>query len=156
MRILGIDPGLATVGIGLVERSARKQVTVLDWLAITTPAGLCLPERLAELSRDLEAFLKAEKPDLVVIEKLYFATNKQTAMDVAQARGAIVLTVAKQGIAIVEPTPLQMKLCVTSDGHADKRQVQDMVMRTLKLTERPTPDDAADALALALYGAFLK
>lgn len=155
MRILGIDPGLATIGVGLVERDARRSVRALDWLAITTPAGLALAERLKELSTDLATYLAQAKPDLAVVERLFFATNKQTAIDVAQARGVILATLALQGIPILEPTPLQMKLCITGDGRADKRQVQDMVVRTLALDERPTPDDAADALALALYGAFV-
>jgi crossover junction endodeoxyribonuclease RuvC len=154
MRILGIDPGLAVAGLGLVQCDARRQVTAEDWLCITTAAGTPLPQRLLELSRDIEAYVLEHKPDIVVVERLFFATNKQTAIDVAQARGAILAAVAKHGIPVLEPTPLQMKQCVTGDGKADKRQVQDMVVRTLKLDEYPTPDDAADGLALALYGVF--
>lgn len=154
MRILGVDPGLATAGVGLIVRDARRQVHAEDWLAITTPAGMPLAERLRELSDDLSAYLSDAKPDLAVVERLFFATNKQTAIDVAQARGAILATLARHGVPVLEPTPLQLKMCVTGDGKADKRQVQDMVVRTLRLDERPTPDDAADALALALYGAF--
>lgn len=154
MRILGIDPGLAVTGLGLVQCDARKRVTAEDWLCITTATGMPLPQRLLELSQDIEAYLLEHQPDLVVVERLFFATNKQTAIDVAQARGAILAVVAKHGIPVLEPTPLQMKQCVTGDGKADKRQVQDMVMRTLKLDECPTPDDAADGLALALYGVF--
>lgn len=155
MRILGVDPGLATIGVGLVERDARRKVHSLDWLAITTPAGMPLAERLNELGTDLSEYLKEAKPDLAVVERLFFATNKQTAIDVAQGRGVILAVLAKHGIPVLEPTPLQLKLCVTGDGRADKRQVQDMVMRTLSLDERPTPVDAADALALAIYGAFV-
>ncbi len=154
MRILGIDPGLAVAGVGLVTMDARRRVQAEDWLAITTPAGMPLPERLRELAEDLEAYLAEAKPDLAVVEKLFFAANKQSAIDVSQARGVILVTLAKRGIRVLEPTPLQLKSCVTGDGRADKRQVQDMVVRTLKLDEIPTPVDAADALALALYGAF--
>ncbi len=154
MRILGIDPGLATIGIGLIETQEGMQIKALDWLVIKTPAGLPLPQRLEELSDDLQSLIKDSAPDLAVIERIFFATNRQTAIDVAQARGVILLTVGKVGIPIIEPTPLQLKMAVAGDGQADKRQVQDMVMRILKLDVRPSPDDAADALALALYGAF--
>lgn len=154
MRILGIDPGLAVVGLGLVQCNTATQVTAEDWLCVTTAANTPTAERLLELSRDIETYVTQSRPDLIVVERLFFATNKQTAIEVAQARGAILATVAKHGVPILEPTPLQLKQCITGDGRADKRQVQDMVVRTLRLRERPTPDDAADGLALALYGAF--
>lgn len=154
MRILGIDPGLATTGLGLIEFLKPNRFKALDWLVITTKPGLETVERLREITDDLRTFIRQEKPELVAIEKVFFATNKKTAIDVSQARGAILLTVHQQGIPILEATPLQLKMAVTGHGQADKKQMQDMVKLALKLSERPEPDDAADALALALYGAY--
>lgn len=154
MHILGIDPGLATIGLGRIKAVTRENMQALDWLTIQTPAGLALPDRLLEIQTDLLAYINAHTPDLVVIEKLYFTTNVKTAIDVAQARGVLVATVAALHIPIVEATPLQLKQTITGDGKADKRQVQDMVKRLLQLTEIPQPDDAADGLALAIYGAL--
>lgn len=154
MRILGIDPGLATIGIGILTAESANDLKDPDWLTITTPAGLPLPDRLLEIEKDLSQLLADWKPELVVIEKLFFATNAKTAIDVAQARGVIVCTVAKAGIRIVEATPLQMKLAITGDGQADKLQVQTMLKLLLHLQEIPKPNDAADALALAAYGAL--
>lgn len=154
MRILGIDPGLATIGIGLIEAWSSADFSVVEWLTIETKAGVSLPDRLQEIRTDLAAYLEETKPDLAVIEKLFFATNERTAIDVAQARGVITVTVGGCGIPIIEATPLQMKLGVTGDGKADKLQVQTMLMHLLHLQEIPRPDDAADALALAVYGAL--
>ena len=154
MRILGIDPGLATVGLGLVDAASVHQITALEWLTITTKAGVPAPERLLEIQKDLTAFIAEAKPEMAVVERLFFETNVQTAMDVAQARGVILLTLGEAGIPVLEPTPLQLKSAITGDGKADKRQVQEMLMRMLNLTAIPTPDDAADALALAVYGAL--
>lgn len=154
MKILGIDPGLATIGIGLLEAHDRTTLVPIEWLTIETAAGLALPTRLHEIQSDLLNYIQQHKPELVVIEKLYFTTNVKTAIDVAQARGAIVATIAAHGIPIIEPTPLQLKQAITGDGTADKLQVQDMVKRMLALTVIPTPDDAADGLALAIYGAL--
>lgn len=153
MRVLGIDPGLATTGIGLIETSQRGQCVALDWFVITTPAGLPIPERLLEIATDLHECIAEHRPSLVVVEKLFFATNKKTALDVAQARGVILMTVQRSCVPLLEVTPLQLKSGITGDGRADKTQLQDMLVKALKLTERPKPDDAADALALALYGA---
>lgn len=154
MKIVGIDPGLATIGIGVIEASSPSDLTCIEWLTITTSAGMPLADRLLEIAKDLEALLKDVQPDLAVVEKLFFATNEKTAIDVAQARGVIVCTVAKAAIPILEPTPLQMKLAVTGDGQADKLQVQTMLLHLLKLKEIPKPDDAADGLGLAIYGAL--
>lgn len=154
MKILGIDPGLATIGIGIIESTGTNDLRCVEWLTIETPAGLPLPDRLTEIAKDLKELIDETKPDLAVIEKLFFATNARTAIDVAQARGVIVCTVAQAGISIVEATPLQMKLAITGDGQADKLQVQTMLLHLLKLTEIPKPDDAADALALAIYGSL--
>ena len=154
MIVLGIDPGLATTGLGLIEADERQRLTVIEWLTISTPAGLPLADRLEEIREDLLAYLREHKPDLAVVERLFFSTNVKTAFDVAQVRGVILLTLAEQGIDCMEPNPLTLKSCITGDGHADKRQMQDMICRMLNLSEPPKPDDAADALALAAFGAL--
>ena len=155
MRILGIDPGLATVGLGLVEAGPGPALQAIEWLTIETDAGLELPQRLFEIGKDLDAYIRDTHPELAVIEKLFFSVNVKTALDVAQARGVILATVAKHGIPILEPTPPELKSCITGDGNADKAQVQRMLQAMFNLQEPPHPDDAADALALAAYGAFL-
>ncbi len=154
MKIIGIDPGLATVGIGLIEATSAHDVQVLDYFTIETPSGTPLPERLKEIGQDLRAFLQESQPEMAVIEKLYFSVNEKTALDVAQARGVILSTVATQQISIIEPTPPELKSCITGDGSADKKQMQQMVKMIFNLEEIPKPDDAADALALAAFGAF--
>ena len=154
MRIVGIDPGLATIGLGLGEAQSVHDITCIEWLTISTEAGLPTADRLKEIHHDLGEFLTEAKPELAVVERLFFETNVRTAMDVAQARGVILLTLAEHGIPAIEPTPLQLKSVITGDGKADKRQVQQMLLRMLHLTAIPKPDDAADALALAVYGAL--
>ncbi len=154
MIILGIDPGLAIVGLGLIDAKNRTDVEVIEWLTIETAARLPVSERILEIHKDLGAFLDETKPELVVIEKLFFETNVRTAMDVSQARGVIMLAASERGIPILEITPLQLKSGITGDGSADKKQVQSMVVQILKLKQIPKPDDAADALALAVYGAL--
>jgi crossover junction endodeoxyribonuclease RuvC len=153
MKILGIDPGIAHVGIGLIEADSPHEFRALDWLCITTEPAFTLAERLQEIHTDLRAYLTQHQPDLVVIERLYFSVNKKTALDVAQARGVLLQAVQSCGIPMLEPTPPELKSCITGDGRADKKQVQDMLMHLLALKQRPEPDDAADALALAIYGA---
>ena len=154
MRILGIDPGLATVGLGLVEANDRNDLTAIEWLTLTTKPHTALPERLAELSKDLMSYLEEMKPDFAVVERNFFSVNEQSALEVAHARGVILLALNNANIPVGEATPLQLKSSITGDGKADKRQMQDMVVRTLGLTEIPKPDDAADGLALAIYGAL--
>lgn len=131
-------------------------MTVVEWLTISTAAGGSLDQRLAEIHGDLSDYLSHTKPELAVVEKLFFETNAKTAMDVAHARGVLLLTLAEHGIPLIEPTPLQLKSAITGDGKADKQQVQQMLVRTLNLASVPQPDDAADALALAVYGAVLQ
>jgi crossover junction endodeoxyribonuclease RuvC len=154
MIILGIDPGLATVGIGIIEKLIAEKMRVLDWCTIDTSKALTLPQRLLEISDDLAEILREHKPALAVIEKLYFETNRKTAIDVAQARGVILHTVEEAGIPIIEPTPLELKSAVTGDGHADKKQMIAMMERILG--EKCPSDDAADALGLAVYGALYR
>ena len=155
MRIVGIDPGLATVGLGYVDSTSAHDIRAGEWLTIQTAAGLPLADRLLEIRTDLLAYISEIRPDVAVVEKLFFATNQKTAIDVAQARGVILFTLAEAALPIIEPTPLQLKSCITGDGGADKQQVQEMLMRTLNLAKIPTPDDAADALGLAVYGAIV-
>ena len=154
MRILGIDPGLATIGIGVVDAKSAHDIVPGEWLTIQTKAGLPLAERLQEIEKDLVTLLAEVQPELAVVERLFFATNEKTALDVAHARGVIMLALARANIPIIEPTPLQLKSAITGDGKASKGQVQDMLVRMLKLRTIPKPDDAADALALAVYGAL--
>jgi len=154
MRIIGIDPGLARVGIALVDASSPHDIQAREWFTIETEAGHAMGERLQEISADLRSILRAEKPDLAAVERLFFAVNEKTAFDVAQVRGVILLTLAEENIAHLEPTPLQLKAAITGDGKASKQQMQDMLTRMLGLSARPTPDDAADALALAVFGAL--
>jgi len=155
VRILGIDPGLATVGIGLIETDSANSPQALDWCTITTKPGMSLAERLGEIHKDLRAYIQEARPERAVVEKLFFGANKKTALDVAQARGVILLALEEAKIETLEPTPLELKSAVTGDGTADKKQIQQMVQMMCKLDETPKPDDAADALALALYGSFV-
>lgn len=154
MRILGVDPGLAVIGLGLIEAKNAYDLQVLDWLTIKTPSSLGLAERLAEIGKDLEEYVQDAKPDSAVVERLFFETNVQTGLDVAHARGVILATLHRCGVPLIEPTPLQLKLAITGDGKADKIQMQTMMQHLLKLREIPRPVDAADALALAAYGAL--
>lgn len=154
MRILGIDPGLATIGLGLIEGTSSEEFHALDWLTITTKAGAPLSERLGEIAKDLREYLDAHPPDLVVVERLFFAKNERSALDVAHARGVILLTVTELSLPLLEPTPPELKLAIAGNGRAEKGQLQRMLKNLLHLTEIPKPDDAADALALAIYGAL--
>ena len=145
MRILGIDPGLAIVGFGLIEAETGK-TQMLQYGAVTTPAGLPLAARLVQLERDIAQL----RPEAIAVEELFFSNNITTGIAVAHARGIILCTAAKSGIPLFEYTPMQVKQAVVGYGLAEKRQVMDMVRRLLKLKAVPRPDDAADALALAI------
>jgi crossover junction endodeoxyribonuclease RuvC len=152
MIILGIDPGVQRVGLGLL-RSHGGKLEALTWMTSETSKQKDRGERLLEIADDLKKVIAGYKPDLAVVEKIYFQKNVKTAVGVAEARGIILLTLSEASIDVLEPSPREVKLAVTGDGNADKRQVQDMLVRTLALNETPTPDDAADALSLAMYGA---
>jgi crossover junction endodeoxyribonuclease RuvC len=155
MIILGIDPGTATTGYGLVNRLGKTdKFEVLDFGVISTDKGLPTPERLSILGRDLEKIIKKFRPTAVGVERLFFTTNQKTAMAVSEARGVILFVCQKYKLQILEFTPLQVKTLVCGYGKAEKKQVQFMVQKTLKLKELPKPDDAADALALALCAAY--
>ena len=149
MRILGIDPGFATIGFGLITAD-RGQVHMVTYGAITTPAGLPLSKRLYQIGTDMEDLIGQLKPDVISIEELFFNTNITTGIAVAHGRGVILYAAEKCGIPLYEYTPSQVKLAVTGYGKAEKHQVMDMTKRLLKLKSVPRPDDAADALALAL------
>lgn len=149
MRILGIDPGYATIGFGMVE-SNGAQVRMVTYGAITTSAGLPLSRRLYQIGTDMEELIGKLRPDVISIEELFFNTNITTGIAVAHGRGVILYAAEKCGIPLYEYTPGQVKLAVTGYGKAEKRQVMDMTRRLLKLRAVPRPDDAADALALAI------
>lgn len=149
MRILGIDPGVAIVGFVLIE-SDRGTLRMLQYGAITTPAGLPLAARLAQINRDMEELIDTFRPDEISVEELFFSKNITTGIAVAHARGVILCAAEKKKIPIYEYTPMQVKQAVAGYGLADKKQVMDMTRRLLKLKAVPRPDDAADALAIAL------
>ena len=149
MTILGIDPGTATTGFGIIEQN-KNQPLLVDFGVITTDKKLTDAERLEILAGDINQLIKKCKPDAVGIEKLFFTTNQKTVMTVSQARGAILLICQKHKIPILEFTPLQVKSFICGYGKAEKKQVQYIVQKTFKLKSPPKPDDAADALAIAL------
>lgn len=149
MRILGIDPGVATIGFGLIEAD-RTGARLLQYGVITTPAGLPLSNRLYQISQDMSQLLEQFKPQEMAVEELFFSKNITTGIAVAHGRGVLLYAAEKCGVPLYEYTPSQVKLAVTGYGKAEKRQVMDMTRRLLKLEKVPRPDDAADALALAL------
>lgn len=149
MIILGIDPGYAIVGYGVL-RFEKKRFSVIDFGAVTTPAGMDFPDRLKEIYDDVSFIFQKYKPEALAIEKLFFNTNKTTAVDVAQARGVILLAARENGAQVFEYTPLQVKQSVAGYGRAEKKQVQEMTRSILGLSAVPKPDDTADALAMAI------
>ena len=149
MVILGIDPGYAIVGFGILSSEGGTQ-KLLACGAINTEAGVPMPQRLLRIAEDLEALIGQFKPDVMAIEELFFNNNITTGIGVAQARGVIVMTAAKMGLPIAEYNPSQVKQAVAGYGKAEKKQVMEMTKRLLKLSAVPKPDDAADAVAIAL------
>ncbi|MBD5129680.1 MAG: crossover junction endodeoxyribonuclease RuvC [Ruminococcaceae bacterium] len=149
MRILGIDPGYAIVGYGVLEFD-NTRFKVINYGAITTDPETPFEKRLAEIYGDMCSVLDMFKPDCMSIEKLYFNTNITTGIDVAQARGVAMLAAVQRGVPIYEYTPLQVKVAVTGYGRAEKHQVQEMTKNILRLKDVPKPDDTADALAIAI------
>ena len=149
MRILGIDPGFATIGFGLVEFD-RSMPRLLRYGTITTPPDLEFQQRLVMIYDDMTELLETLKPDAVSVEELFWGHNVTTGIGVSHGRGVILLAIAKAGIPLYEYTPMQVKQAVVGYGKAEKRQVMDMTRRLLKMDRIPRPDDAADALALAL------
>ena len=149
MRILGIDPGIAIVGFGLIE-SDRGAMRMLQYGAVTTEAGLPLATRLVQIEDDMRALIQRLRPDEIAIEELFFSKNITTGIAVAHGRGVVLCTAERLGVPIFEYTPMQVKQAVVGYGLAEKRQVMDMTKHLLKLKAVPKPDDAADALAIAI------
>ena len=149
MKILGIDPGTATTGFGVVEKNSGK-LNAIDYGVISTSKKLPMHLRLNIIFQDLTELIKHHQPDVIAVEKLFFVKNITTGISVGQARGVVLLTAAQADLDLHEYTPLQVKQSVTGYGQAKKRQVQEMVQKILKLDVLPTPDDAADALAIAI------
>ncbi len=149
MRIIGIDPGYAIVGFGIIEYN-NGRFKVIDYGAVTTPADMDFNRRLEIIYDDVSQILDIYRPESLAIEKLYFQNNQKTAIDVAEARGVILLSAVKRRLLIREYTPLEVKKSVTGYGKAVKKQVQEMTKRILRLSEIPKPDDTADALAIAV------
>lgn len=149
MLILGIDPGFAIVGFGLVEADRGRQ-RLVQCGAITTPAGEPLPARLRQIADDMDLLLAQFQPQAMAVEELFFNNNITTGIGVAQARGVLLLAAERRGVPIFEYTPSQVKQAVVGYGKAKKRQVMDMTRRLLNLSAVPKPDDAADAVAIAL------
>ena len=153
MLVVGIDPGIAITGIAFIKENQGKQ-TLLYASSVTTLSNISTSERLAIIYSDLLKSLKKYQPDYAVLENLFFNTNAKTALIVGQARGVVQLVLAQNKIPVVEYTPLQVKLALTGYGRADKTQIQKMVAQILKLPEILTPDDVADAAAIALTHCF--
>lgn len=149
MRILGIDPGYAIVGYGVLDYQNNK-FSVVDFGAITTPAGMDFNRRLEIIYDEMEVIIKKHKPEAMAIEKLFYNTNAKTVIDVGQARGVIMLAAQKNQLPAFEYTPLQVKQSVVGYGRAEKKQVQEMTKLMLHLESVPKPDDTADALAMAI------
>ncbi len=149
MRVLGIDPGSLKSGYGLVDEQ-QGQLTVVDYGVIRTVPDTPLAQRLLLISARLQELIARHAPDEVAVEDVFVAKNAQSSLKLGQARGAILLTVAQAGLPVAEYTPLEVKQSVVGYGRADKEQVQQMVKVLLRLKEIPTPDDAADALAIAI------
>jgi len=147
---LGIDPGIATTGYGLVRLQPDGEMAAVSFGVIITPKTDSIPTRLDNLYRELKALLRKNKPDTAAVEKLFFQRNVSTAIAVGQARGVTLLALEQAGLEVSEYTPNEVKQAVAGYGSADKRQVQDMVRVLLQLKELPKPDDAADALAIAI------
>lgn len=150
MIILGIDPGTATTGYGVIKKLPGSKFDLLDFGIISTPKGEDDAKRLQTLAEDLRELIKKYKPVAAGVEKLYFQTNQKTAMAVSQARGVILLNLIEHQIKIKEFTPLQIKSTICGTGSADKKQIQFMIKQAFKLKHIPKPDDAADAVAIAL------
>ncbi|HJL68710.1 MAG TPA: crossover junction endodeoxyribonuclease RuvC [Prochlorococcaceae cyanobacterium Gl_MAG_24] len=152
MRILGIDPGIARVGYGVIDTSNGQQ-KMLDCGIIRTNPGNSEGDRMVEIARDLRQLIRSWKPQLASVEKFFFYRSSST-ISVVQARGVIMMTLARLQVPVVEFPPMQIKLALAGSGHAEKDEVLEAVMRELNLDQPPRPDDAADALAVALTGWF--
>lgn len=153
MRILGIDPGYAIMGYGVVEKEGQS-VRALDYGVVETDAKMPFPERLERLYLGTRQLIEQYRPDMAAFEELFFYRNTTTAISVGAGRGVAILGAQSRGLPMYEFTPMQIKQAVCGNGHADKKQVQSMIRVLLRLKSEPKPDDAADALAVALCLAF--
>lgn len=150
MRILGIDPGTGILGFGVIDVTPGGKITLVDAGVIRTPVKQADSDRLKTIYDELHEIIEANKPQVMGVEKLFFARNVTTAMSVSQARGVVLLCGKQHNLDLYEYTPMQIKMAVTGYGKADKKQIQEMVRTMLGLKEVPKPDDAADALAAAI------
>ncbi|MFC6159543.1 crossover junction endodeoxyribonuclease RuvC [Kribbella jiaozuonensis] len=150
MRVLGVDPGLTRCGLGVVEGTPGKPPALVAVGVIRTPADLDVSKRLVQIEAELEEWIAKYQPDAVAVERVFAQHNVRTVMGTAQASGVAMVVAARRGLPVALHTPSEVKAAVTGSGRADKEQVTTMVTRILKLSERPTPADAADALALAI------
>jgi crossover junction endodeoxyribonuclease RuvC len=148
--VLGLDPGIAITGYGLVEESDAGDLACIAYGVVTTPAGQPTPDRLVSIDRELGALIERFRPDVVAVEELFFCKNVTTALIVGQARGVAILSAARAGLPVREYKPMEVKQAVTGYGRAPKTQVQEMVRLLLNLDHVPQPDDAADAVAVAV------
>ena len=150
MLVIGVDPGTATTGYGFVRENEDGNLSMVDFGVITTPANQEMPERLLELFLQLNQLILLHRPESSAVEKLFFQRNVRTALSVGQGRGVVLLAMAQAGLPVAEYTPLEVKQAVVGYGGAEKAQVQQMVRALLGLPDIPRPDDAADALAIAI------
>ena len=150
MLVLGLDPGLATTGYGIVRESASGELSAVEYGTIVTSARQALPQRLLELDRQLGRLIVMHQPDVVAVEQMFFGRNVTTALVVGQARGVAILNAARAGLPVFEYKPVEVKQAITGYGNAGKPQVQEMVRMLLDLEQTPRPDDAADAAAVAI------
>jgi crossover junction endodeoxyribonuclease RuvC len=150
MRVLGIDPGLTRCGLGVVEGSVGRPLTMLEVGVVRTPPELPLPLRLCRIEAEIEQWLDRHRPEAVAVERVFSQHNVKTVMGTAQASGIAVVAAARRGIPVALHTPSEVKAAVSGSGRADKQQVAVMVTRLFGLAEQPRPADAADALALAI------
>gem|GEM_PF-169987 len=151
-RILGFDPGYGRLGFGVLHRNERGELVYDTCGVITTLSEASMPERLHEIAQDLRTLISKHQPDLIALEELFFAQNTTTGLKVAEVRGVIQLLAAEAGVPCVEVKPVEVKMAVTGQGNADKRQMQKMITMLLRLDTIPSPDDAADALGVAWAG----
>jgi len=149
MRVLGVDPGTATTGFGLVEQESGK-IRAVDYGCIRTSPDAPLPQRLHEVHARIQGIIRDFRPDVVAVEQVFFNKNARSALQVGQARGVVLLAANQTGLPVLEYTPLEVKMGVVGYGRASKRQIQSMIKVLLGLEDEPRPDDAADALAVAL------
>jgi crossover junction endodeoxyribonuclease RuvC len=153
MRTLGIDPGIATMGWGIVEQQ-QGQLRLVEYGAILTPAGMPAPDRLVMIYNQLNEIIEKHQPTEAAIEELFFGKNVNTAISVGQARGVALLALAQHQLSVTEYKPNSVKQTVAGYGGADKKQMQEMVKQTLRLDKVPRPDDAADAVAIAICHSY--